>query len=397
MRWLEVLHQQWMAARKRRVTAAVQAFRRDWETLLDEAGLKTHEDRQAAQREASSLPLKLVPNRRKPKFIDRIEVPLESEAWLHERFGTRPATDAQARSLAVVREFQHRPHVLLPDFWPGLCQRLKAAFQQPRVLGPFDWHQPEDLHSLLELLWAVTCREWPEGTLIRDASTQLGLDSKGLEARQNAVERALELLFEREMPLEALGIQTRNSVLHYGGPLTLHGEKGEKTLGLRFESTLALAELEQAERISTTARRVLLVENHKTTFLQLIRANPNHDTLIVATSFPTQAVRTLLHKLPADLPLHHFGDTDPSGWAILNRLREVAGREVTAFQMHWRPRPGSPALSPRDRQILARLLAEPRMTDCQASLRAMLESGSRGEFEQESLGPPTLQDWPFYA
>ncbi len=397
MRWLEVLHQHWMAARKRRVTPSVKAFGRDWETLLDEAGLKTHEDRQAARREAASLPLKLVPSRRKPKFIDRIEVPLESEAWLHERFGTRPAADTQARALGLVREFQSRTHALLPDIWSGLCRRLEEAFQQPRMLGPFDWHQPEDLKSLLELLWALTCRDWTEGTLIRDASTRLGLDSKGLESRQNAVERALELLFERETPLEALGIQTRNSVLHYGGPLTLHGEVRETALDLRFESTLALAELESATSLSTTARRVLLVENRKTTFLQLIRANPNHDTLIVATSFPTQAVRTLLHKLPRDLPLHHFGDTDPSGWAILNRLREVAGREVSAFQMQWKPKPGSPALSHRDRQLLVRLLTEPQMTDSHAQLRAMLESGNRGEFEQEALGPPTLQGWPFYA
>jgi hypothetical protein len=31
------------------------------------------------------------------------------------------------------------------------------------------------------------------------------------------------------------------------------------------------------------------------------------------------------------------------------------------------------------------------------TLRAIRESGTKGDFEQESLGAPTLMGWPFYA
>jgi hypothetical protein len=72
MRWLETLHDQWMTARRRRVEASVRPFRRDWETLLDDAGLKSAEERQAAQREAEKPPLKLIPFRHKPRFIDKV-------------------------------------------------------------------------------------------------------------------------------------------------------------------------------------------------------------------------------------------------------------------------------------------------------------------------------------
>lgn len=396
MHWLETLHVQWMAARKRRVEASVRPFRRDWETLLDDAGLKSSEDRQAALREAEKLPLKLIPFRHKPRFIDKIEVPLASEAWLHGQFGSKSGLEAQNTALAVVERWAPKTHPLLPESWSSLLSRLQAEFAIPRVVEPFRWLEADRVEELLKLLWDLTRREWPDGTLIRDASTQIGRASKYLEGQQRLIERALAQLFGRETPLEALGIQSSQSVLHYGGPLMLHFEDHVKTLDLRFESTLSVAELERASHITTTAERLLAVENRKTTFLQLVRADAMRSTLIIATSFPTQAVRLLLQKLPLELPLHHFGDTDPSGWSILGKLREVAGREVKPFQMHWRPKLEAPRLSERDLQNLNHLLANPSMADCHAELHMMYEAGTKGDFEQETKGPPTLLGWPFY-
>ncbi|MBL9184398.1 MAG: hypothetical protein JNN17_19795 [Verrucomicrobiaceae bacterium] len=397
MRWLQTLHEQWMTARKRRVEASVRAFRRDWETLLDDAGLTSAEERQAAQRDAEKLPLKLIPFRHKPRFIDKIEVPLESEPWLHAQFGSQTGAEAQQAALAVVEQFSAKSHPLLPEAWTALLSHLKAEFALPHAVEPFRWREANRVKELLKLLFDLTAREWPEGTLIRDASTQIGRDSKYLEAQQSFIERALELLLGRETPLEALGIQTSNSVLHYSGPLVLHFDDRVKTLDLRFESTLSVAELERATHLTTTAQRLLTVENRKTTFLQLTRADAARSTLIVATSFPTQAVRLLLQKLPPDLPHHHFGDTDPAGWDILRKLRDVSGRTVHPFHMHWRPKSSAPLLTQRDQQILSRLLAAPTMSDCHVALHAMREAGNKGDFEQESLGRPTLEEWPFYA
>lgn len=375
----------------------MRAFRRDWEQLLDDAGLKSAEDRQAALREAEKLPLKLIPFRHKPRFIDKVEVPLESEAWLHAQFGSQTGAEAQRAALEVVERFSMQRHALLPEAWNGLLSRLKAEFGLPRALEPFRWLETDRVAELLGLLFALTSREWPEGTLIRDASTQLGFDSKYLEAQQSFIERALELLWEREMPLESLGIQTSNSVLHFGGPLVLHAGDEAKVLDLCFEASLSVAELERATHLTTTAERLLTVENRKTTFLQLVRADAARSTLIVATSFPTRAVRLLLEKLPRELPHHHFGDTDAAGWDILRRLREVSGRAVRPFQMRWRSKTDALPLTQRDHQILTRLLSDPSMADCYAELRAMHQAGTKGDFEQESLGRPNLERWPFYG
>lgn len=367
---------------------------------MGEAGIKSAEDQKAAEREARRTPkLLLVPRKRNPRFIDKIKLPLESEPWLHALFGTTTGADAQQQTLAVVRRHAETPHPLLPDLWSALCAHLESEFSVPHVCGPFQGRKALRVESLLTLLLQLTSREWPEGTLIRDASKRLGHDSKLLESEQSSLEGALTLLFGRETPLEALNIQTSNSVLHYNGPLTLHFADGtlHHSDALRFESTLSVAELDRATRITTSAERLLTVENRKTTFLQLARADMSRTTLIVATSFPTPAVRRLLEKLPPHLLHHHFGDTDPSGWDILRDLREVCpARAVHPFRMHWRMDAKSKSLTSPERKTLQRLLADPRMTDCHGELRAMLESGLKGDFEQESLGPPSLQCWPFY-
>lgn len=388
-----------MSARKRRVTAAVRPFRRDWEGLLDDAGVKSAEDRQTAQREAENSPLKLIPFKTKPRFIDKIEVPLESEAWLHNHFGTQTGADAQAKALAVVRRWAAQPHPLLSEIWSALCNRLETEFAIPRVVEPFRWLESECVDELLALLFQLTAREWSEGTLIRDASTRLGHGSKHLESQQSFIERGLEQLFGRESPLESLGIQTSNSVLHFSGPLTLHFADGTThvTDALRFESTLSVAEIERAARITTTAGRLLTVENRKTTFLQLARADARRTTLIVATSFPTQAVRRLLEKLPPELPHFHFGDTDPAGFHILQKLRQATPRSVLPFHMGHRPKADSPVHTKNERRTVEQMISDPTMSDCHAPLRSLLLAGQRGDFEQETLHPPTHPGWPFYS
>lgn len=398
--WLVELHRQWQKARRQRTTAPLQPFRRGWEDLLDAAGLHSAEDRKAAEREAErmqQLTLQRQPGRRR---VERVLLPVASEPWLHGLFGTTSGADAQQQTLAVLARYQRAVHPLLPELWSSLCKMLADELAAPRMCGPFQWREPARVDALLNLLFQLTARRWPEGTLVRDASTRLGLDSKHLEAEQRPLKRALALLLGRETPLEALGIQTSDSALHYSGPLTLcfSDDTRHDSDALKYECTLNVAELERASRILTTAERLLTVENHKTTFVQLARADQRRSTLIVASSFPTPAVCALLRKLPADLPHHHFGDSDPAGWDILRALRTVEpARVVHPFHMRWRAQAEGQKLTQHETATLMRLLAHDALADVRPHLQAMLDSGSKGNFEQESLGPPTHTGWPFYA
>lgn len=92
----------------------------------------------------------------------------------------------------------------------------------------------------------------------------------------------------------------------------------------------------------------------------------------------------------------HFGDTDPAGFDILRDLRTRTARPILPLHMAYRSCADSPALSVEEKNQIIRLLADPNMSDCREPLEAMQTAHLKGHYEQESLGPPELEGWPFY-
>jgi hypothetical protein len=239
---------------------------------------------------------------------------------------------------------------------------------------------------------SLTMHSWPPNTLVRDASIAVGLDSKAIERHQAAIHAALTQLFGRATTLEGLGIVSTNSKLQFHGPLTLHFADGTKQdfSHLHHEAFITASELDRAISVTTSASRVITVENTKTTFRNLLAANRAQDALIIATSFPTRAVDIVLRKLPQELPHHHFGDTDPAGYQILLKLRQICSRPVHALGMDWQDAFNSPALTDQERGIIHKLLASTAMTDRADDLSRMLAAGRRGQFEQECRPLPLV-------
>ena len=395
--WLEAFHRDWQRLRGRRVEPGRVPLARDWEDLLDAAGLSGSAERAQAGREAEALERegRLVLSRhRYRKFIERVRLPVAGEAWLQALFQRTPPAECLAWSVAVVEAQRAAGHPLLSDGWEEGCARVLAAFKEGRGLRPFRWQEPEAAGKLLELIRALTAREWGLFTLVRDASVALGLDSKALERNRRVVEAGLTLLFQRPATLETLGIMASNSRLWFDGPLTLHFADGTRheSGGLRHGDQVTAADLERAVRVTTTAVKLVSVENSKTTFRQLAASNGTREVLVFATSFPTLAVRLLLEKLPEHLPYWHFGDTDAAGYLILLKLRQTTGRKVQRLDMDWQDKAGSPALTLYDHRVLANLRLAPEMADCRADLDAMVAAGRKGNFEQEARVLPDLAD-----
>ncbi|MFC7338300.1 Wadjet anti-phage system protein JetD domain-containing protein [Haloferula chungangensis] len=397
--WLTEFHRRWHTARSRTTQLSSRAYGIHWTELLDAAGITRVEDIRTATREAETLEregkLHLKRHKYRREIIERLVLPLESESWLHELFGTEDGAAILTRSLRVID--RQPDHPLLPDEWSTLLAKLHGLFREGMSLRPFSWKRPEHLSSLLDLLFNLTSRTWPEGTLIRSASIDLGYDSKFLERRERSINAGLSLMFARSSSLAELGFIMSEAMLLTQGPLVLHFPDGRSIdYSHRAPHKISLADLELASRIETPARRLLSIENSKTTFRQFAAANRDTTTLLVASSFPTAALITLLRKLPSRVELHHFGDSDATGFLILLKIREVAPRPVHAFHMKWRgPDPDVP-LSDRDIAILGNLSENPLLADCQGEINALTFTQSMGRFEQESLGPPTIQGWPFF-
>lgn len=398
--WLAQFYREWHAARGARATGAVRPFARDWVRLLESAGITGAADQATAAREAEALAdsghLEIKRHRYRKYLIERVSVPPAREPWLLELFGGTAGHDLLAGSLAVVAEYSRRAHPRFPGEWAALCEALRAAFTAGRSLRPFHRSRPQALRALLESVARLGARDWPAGTPIRAASVEIGLDSKGLERHQRTLETGLARLFGTAMPLKSLGLVAGDSHVELHGPLCLHFPDGtmHDFAGLT-DVLVSAADLARCSAVTTTAERLLTIENRKTTFRQYAAANHDHRTLIAATSFPTPAFRTLLEKLPLALPHHHFGDTDPAGWHILLKLREATPRPVAPFRMYWRPAATANPLTPHDRQLLPKLLAAPLLADVHPQLAHIAEHQDRGDFEQETLGPPASAGWDF--
>lgn len=388
--WLAEFHRQWIAARGRDTAARTRAFHRPWDDLLEAAGVANADAKAIAGREAEALAaaghLEIRRHRRRRYVIEKIALPLEQEHWLRTLFHSDDPSLLRQRALQAVESAREQGHPLYPDLWAQWCGSLADTFAAGRSQRPLLWRQPDNVRILLALVHELTARDWPPHTLVRDADVALGHFTKTIEFQRRAVEAALTQLFQRETTLEALNIHSANSRLHFDGPLTLEfGDGTRHEAGrLRHGDFVTAADLARALRVTTSASRILSVENSKTTFRNLAALNDTRDTLIIATSFPTRAVQIALTKLPPSLPHWHFGDTDPAGYFILSKLREVGSRPVAAWQMEWRDKPDSPPLTGYDRQMLNRLLTAPHMEDVRTDLNRMLVGGRKGWFEQET-------------
>lgn len=126
------LFAQWQRARGGRTEPSARPFTRDWEDLLEDAGLTTATERSEAEADARSLAqdgwLELKPVRYKPHLIARVALPLAVEARWGEAFGFT-TTDEEARR---VREFPWVPELA---FLRGT--RVNLPFEELRRLNDF--------------------------------------------------------------------------------------------------------------------------------------------------------------------------------------------------------------------------------------------------------------------
>lgn len=331
--WLTELYHQWYASRGRRLESRATAFHRKWDKLLDAARVLKAEDIKTAEREAFKLrdagKLILKCNRYRPYIIERISVPLSSEDWLRQLFRAQDPHETLRQSLEHVREAATWQHPLLPESWANWLKRLETTFQAGGQVRPMSWRHPDLVKQLLRVTFQISGRHWPPETLVREASKDLGLEAKDLEKSQRSIEACLSSLLGRPTTLEMVGILGSQPRIEIAGQLLLKFAHGRTQAFHALRGTYHLtSDLSAAVGAETPARRVLTIENSKTTLRRIASLNQAGDTLLVACSYPTRGLMRLFELLPADIPVFHFGDTDPAGFLILSKLRQAIGRLV---------------------------------------------------------------------
>lgn len=370
--------------------------------LLKAVGCQRGPARSAALAELRDLQSRkivlLETHRGDPDAILRVRFPLDRAGELFQILGEPSPHDAR---LKLQNLFLEAADETVPtsfaNGWRTFCLEMAEAAATGSSLAPFDRSKPDQIHEILGSLPRILA--WESESLRRFASTILFGDSKRLESLQPRIESCLShITGVASSTLADFGIlpNERGFLLH--GPVTLEFPDGSLPLGLlRQPLRLSATDVRRATILPNT-RRCLTVENASMLY-EL--AKLQSQTLLVSSGseggFANSAVIEFLRTLPPQIELWHFGDSDPKGFEILRDLRERSGRCLRSLHMVFRPAPDpAPALTTNDRKTIDRLLAG---TDLEAAenctLRAMLDAGQKGCFEQESLGIPH-PTWPFF-
>ncbi len=291
------------------------------------------------------------------------------------------------------------------ESWQILCRELSEAALHGNAVAPFSRNDMDGNAELLALVPPLLAwRQRGGESLLRFASCVLAGNSKRLGdlAAENSEGRhtgKLGAILDRVTGgtlrcLEDVGISQTPRFALVHGPLRLLLNDAWLDLGvLRGPVRLSATDINRASQIETGARRCLTVEN-ETSFHELAKLESGE--LLVCTSYPGSATLAFLEKLPSTLEFWHFGDSDPEGFDILRDLRERSSRPFRALHMKWRSAAFVERLKPDQIQLLQALIGSATMQSEQKILRQMLNGGTKGSFEQESLGTPRHRKWPFY-
>jgi len=369
----------------------------DYEEFLHAAQCADGETRHVAERElgdaARNGVVTLVPHPRDPKLIQQIRLSREKEAVMYARLGEPSPTD---RRNALAQQFRDAAQSQAPErwreAWGKFCARFAEAALRGDSIAPFERGEPELNAELLVLMPKLLA--WNGESLLRFASCVLCGNSKRLENLSARLGQVLKVLTDGKIQsLDDVGISANPRFVLLHGPLKLQITGQSLDLGiLAGPFRLSETDVVRAEAITTSAARCLTVEN-ETTFHELAKLHSGE--LLIQTSFPGSGTLALIRRLPEAMEFWHFGDTDPEGYEILRDLRERTGRAFRALHMRYQVSPDSPPISSDERRKIERLIGSPTMVAEWGELQTMLAAGTKGRFEQESLGLPAPA-WPYY-
>ena len=279
--------------------------------------------------------------------------------------------------------------------WKTMCLRFAQAAQTGGALAPFSRVDAKYTAELLRVTFELL--HWTRESLIRFASCQLFGNSKELEQCRSSLETILSIVTEGEIhDLAQLGILENPRSCTVAGPMVIQFRDGSVDLqALRGPITLSLADVRKAVRIEMPVTRFCTIEN-PTTFHELSKLRSG--TLFACSDgYAKPALREFIARLDPTIEMYHFGDSDPAGFDILRHLRAETARKIDSIHMKFRVGTTAEPLSPGDVILAQRLLTSAELREEEkAVVQKMLDTGDKGDFEQERLGIPHFERWPFY-
>lgn len=402
---LEVLANLYAESTAGRTGIAARDFGAPYQRLLEHAKATSGDALSLANKDLQAAELAdalKIERHRRSRDPERVRVSLTNEAKLFALLG-RMSPTAQRRAWAEV--FENAAHLPVPatyqTHWLRLCHRRKEEVLVGKGLAPFRWEHRRRAEAQLRIVAELL--SWDRPCFVRTASAQLSGSSKFFEHCLATLESLLsEASGGTVRSLRDLNIEPNPAKVRFHGSMRLRLRGMLKDyVGFHGESALSELDLAVADAIEVDALHCITIEN-ATIFHELCRLGCGD--LLVFTSYPNQATVNFLKRLPEDVQLYHWGDSDPWGFDVLRDLRQKSARTIKPLHMHF----GSWAetlptetrarrmLTSRDRERLASLLNNDGMLDVRGVLQKMDAMGTTGDFEQEGL-PLFSPKFPYLA
>ena len=404
-RVLQVLADRFARSRAGRTGRGVRDFLIDYKELLTAAGCLTGDARtlaevalaQADSRKGRGI---AAASARPRDACSRWRIPLGREAELFTHGRRRRTRGKNARQLAA--DF-HR--AAITEVLPALGNRLASllcALGRRCPRGPE--HRP--------LFPVTTFRETPNSFPLAPPGCSGGAANRCCDLRvacsaatQNASVSCAQSCVASSPMSPAARLRMLPAIRHHRSPRALSLSTGRFACALRANGSTSGNSLDPSGSLRSTLRPP------KPSRRQQHRAASRLKTTPPSTNWPKVAAVTCsfvratpapplsgcLPLLPSALETWHFGDSDPAGFDILARpFASVQPAPFRSLHMQFRAAHDAPLLTPEEKRLTERLCDSPHLTAERSHLEQMLASGSKGNFEQESLGRPRLLRWPFY-
>lgn len=398
---LEVLANEFRSRRAGQSAHATRDIIIPFNELLKKASSLHGPPRSEALRELEALKtagiLVLEPFKRDPSQIQKVRLPLANAQAFFSHLGTtNPETDRETLSELFHLSSRESVREAFQNGWCKFCEHYAGVAHSGGSLQPFDRADMPQTRAILAALPRLL--SWPGESLMRFASVVLFGESKTLERLRSRIDPCLARITDNAIQgLGDLGITDNERSFLIHGPLRLVFDEGVLDLALlNMPVRVGISDMRRA-RLDIGTTRCLTIENAAVLHeLAKLRS----EVLLISSGseggFANSAVIDFLRLLPLEVVRWHFGDSDPKGFDILRDLRVRTGNEILSLHMNFRPVEGGIPLGNEDMKTLRRLAASDQITDVEKlEIGRMIEAGSKGQFEQESLGLPQ-PPWPFY-
>lgn len=301
--------------------------------------------------------------------------------------------------MALSELFESYINAPVPDAYRGAwnfwCQIHSQNALKGKALAAFNRDKPEEIKEILELI--VKLFKWPHASQISLVSGVLCGDTTRIHKIYPRLIKVLNTFTDGSITgLQDFGIILESCHCHFHGRIRLHINRTIVDFsGFRSGIKIEDIDIHSLIDVDVSSPRCVVVQK-EAAFYELVKLNCGD--LLVRSDYPNEPTVKFLQALPDSLDFWFFGNSDAIGFDVLRELRKLTGKSFKPLHMNFRSGSGhdNNQLLQTERKLLEALLQAPEVQDMKPWIQDILENNSNGNYEQETLGVPTLDWFPYF-